>query len=89
MDGNLSRGKHSTPHPRVLQASELVATTLTRTILLVKILTTTNSKSAGLAELAENTEKLLALELALAVMRNPRGPAATRSLEVYTYYVVK
>ncbi|KAI1726254.1 zinc finger SWIM domain-containing protein 4 [Ditylenchus destructor] len=85
--GNIPGGKHSTPHPRVLQASELVATTLSRAILLVKILTTTNCKSVNSVELAGNTEKLLALELALAVMRNPRGPAATRSLEVYTHYL--
>uniref|UniRef100_A0A915EID3 DDE-1 domain-containing protein n=1 Tax=Ditylenchus dipsaci TaxID=166011 RepID=A0A915EID3_9BILA len=29
----------------------------------------------------------LALELALKVMRNPRGPSATRSLEVYIYHL--
>lgn len=66
----------------------MVATTLTRTIFLVKILISsfqqTNTSNNG----RYSNSHLLALELSLQMLRNPRGPAATKLLEVLCYYLV-
>lgn len=76
------------PNLKRLEISKLVATTLTRTIFLVKILISppqqTNTSNNGRL----SNSHLLALELSLQMMRNSRGPAATKSLEVMFYYLV-
>lgn len=58
--------------------SELVATTLWRTIYLIKILISVeNSKIYSFV-----------IEFALRMLKNPRGPASTRYLEVYIQSLV-
>lgn len=59
--------------------SELVATTLWRTIYLIKILVS-----------VETSTKInsFILEFALRMLKNPRGPASTRYLEVYIQSLV-
>lgn len=74
--------------------SELVATTLSRTIFLVKVLANgcDDKKEEERQEtlsskcLAESTTiNAFIIEVALKILKNPRGPAATRYLEVYIH----
>lgn len=70
--------------------SQLIVTTLSRTIFLVKILTSsfqqTNTSTNNDYHFMDSN--LLALELALKMMCIPRGPAATKTLEVLCFYLV-
>lgn len=66
--------------PKCHKISKLIATTFWRTIYLIKILISSETNSLNL-----NT---IVLKLALRVLRNPRGPASTRWLEVYIHFLV-